>query len=502
MFGPRGAVTIGTAVMLLFQFASVRALVKDAARDEAIACAAAVVVTWSIYPLTDLYNRSALTEFFAITALQTGACFWAFYARDPARRERTSIVAGLFVTLAAGFHPPTALFGGLTFGVLWIASFIWCPDRKRVLLRSLAIAAGAAIVLAPWLYVLKKFGKLIQIVNGSMWWFHTSLDMASTRLSLFPTVGPEAGAVSTPNLDPQVALGLGVALVLVGLLALVVRARDRRARGAFAFAALCVAATVILFRLSVSESAWSWVPQSFAVIQFPYRLVAFINMAALGALTGVLAALMREDGHVARSRAVLAVAVAVAAFSIGLKLPRCLQSPAPIDAVVTDYMNPPRDWYFGSEDYATAGAFAKVDAAGPKEPIKLLVGTPKSGFGVVNPTHIRAGGRTQLSTNIQAFPWNVLTIDGHPVAHDATLVDGLRLATWVDGGEHDIGYTFKPDRAWLALRRLSLALFVFWGLAGAFGPALARRVSWRPTGYRFFFRSSDSRVAGRDSTIS
>jgi hypothetical protein len=502
MFGPRAAVTIGAAVMLLFQFAGVRALVKDVSRDEAVACAAAVVVTWSIYPLTDLYNRSALTEFFAITALQTGTCFWAFYARDPARRERTSIVAGLFVTLAAGFHPPTALFGGLTFGVFWLASFIWCPDRKRVFLRSLAIAGAAAVVLAPWLYVLAKFGKQIQITGTGLWWFHTSLDMAITRLSPFPWPGPEMSVVSTPNLDPQITVGLGVAVVLLGIVALVARARDRRARGAFAFAALCLAATVFLFVLSVSEPAWKWVPKSFTIVQFPYRLVAFIDMAALGALTGVLAALMREDGHVAPSRAVLAVAVVVAAFGVGLKLPRCLQSPAPLDAVVTDYMNPPRDWYFGYEDYSTAGAFVAVDAAQPKEPIKLVVGAPKRGFGIVNPTHIRAAKRTQISTNVQAFPWNLLTVDGHPVKHDATLVDGLRLATWVDAGEHDIGYTFKPDRTWLALRRLALALFVFWGLIAAFGPVLARRISWRPMPYRFFLRSSDSRVAGRDSTIS
>jgi hypothetical protein len=499
--GPRASVSIAVAVLLLAQFASVRGLVWDATRDEAVSCAAAIIVTWAIYPLTDLYNRAALTEFFAITTLQTGSCLWALYARDPAGRERASIAAGLFVTLTAGIHPPTALFGGLTFGVYWLASFSWCPDRKRVLRRTAAIAAAAAGVLAPWLYVLGKFGKQLKIVgNGALSFYPASLDAVTTRLSLVPTVGAEAAEVSTPGLDPQVSVPLAAVLVLLSIVALAARARDRRARRAFVFAALCAAATWGLFRLSTSAPAWDLLPKAFTIIQFPYRLVAFVNVAALGALTGVLFALLRDDGYVARSRMIFAVGVVAAAVGVGLKLPRCLESVSGDDAVVTDYVNPPRDWYFGAEDYATPDAFPKLQGSAPKEALKLTVGEAKA-FAVVSSVHVHLGARTQVSTNVQAFPWNVLTVDGRPVAPAETLSDGLRLATWIGAGDHELGYAFRPDRVWLALRASSLGLLALWALRGAFGPRLApsrlRRVS-----QRFFLRSSDSRVAGRDSTIS
>lgn len=496
--GPRAALTVAVAALLLLQFASVRELFWDATRDEGVACAAAVIVTWAIYPLTDLYNRAAIPEFFAITALQTGSCLWALYARSPAQRQRASVVAGLLVTLAAGIHPPTALFGGLTFGVLWLASLSWCPDRARVLRRSLAVALAAAAVLAPWLYVVTKFGGELNIVRNKspLYFFPASLDAVRTRLSAVPTVGADATGVGTPNLDPQVSVPLAAALVLLALFALASRAGDRRARRGLVFAALCAAAMAVLFRLSTSEPSWSLLPKAFTIIQYPYRLVAFVNLAALGALTGVLAALVPDDVRVARSRFVLVAGVVLATVNVGLKLPRCLESASGADSVVTDYVNPPRDWYFGYDDYATPDAFPKVDGAAPREAVKLSVVGAPDGFGVVGSAHVHAGVRTQVSTNVQAFPWNVLTVDGQPVSREAMLSDGVRLAAWIAAGDHELGYQFRPDRAWSALRVSSLLLLGAWALGGALGPWLLRGRQ------RLFLRSSDSRVAGRDSTIS
>lgn len=474
--GPRAALSLVVVALLFLQFASVRQLLRDATRDEGIACAAAVIVTWAIYPLTDLYNRAAITEFVAITALQTGTCLWTYYARDPAGRGQAGLVAGLLVTVGAGVHPPTALFGGLTFAVLWLASLVWCPDRTRLLARSLAISVAAAGVLAPWLYVLGKFGGQLNIVrsNPPLSFFPKSLDALETRLSVVPTVGPDPTGMGTPNLDPQISVPLGAALILFAAVALAARGRDRVARRAFAFAALCAAATGLLLALSVFTEAWTALPKSFTIIQFPYRLTAFVNVAALGALTGVLAVLVRSRHHALWSRLVLGVGVVVASVGVGLKVPRCLEGGSGADAVVTDYANPPRDWYYGSEDYTTPDAFQKVDAAAPRQAVTLAVGGD-SGFGMVGSTRVRTDVRTQITTNVQAFPWNVLTIDGRTVARKATLDDGYRLAAWIDPGEHTVGYKFQPDRTWLALRATSLCILFLW----ACGAALRPERAWR-----------------------
>jgi len=481
LFGPRAALALAAAAMLFLQFASVRVLARDVARDEGIANALATIVTWAIYPLTDLYNRAAIPEFFAITTLQAGSCLWAYYARDPARRPRASLAAGLLVTLGAGIHPPTALFGGLTFLAIWAASLWWSPEPRRVLRRSLALSAAGAGVLSPWLYVVGKFRGQLQVVhaNAALQFFSTCVDTVATRLSLLPTPGEgeELRWVTTPHLDAQVSLPLLAALSLLGVLAVASRrseAEDREVRRALAVAAFCAAVTLALFRLSTSLSPWSLLPKSFVIVQFNYRLVPFVNMAALAALTGVLAALTRGDGQLAIARTLLVAALVVAAVGVAFKLPRCLAGGSPADAAVTDYANPPRDWYYGTNDYAAPDAFAKLDRAAPKQAVKLTVGGA-NGFGVVAPAHVHAGARTPLTTNVQAFPWNVLTVDGEPVPHEATLADGFKLAAWVGPGDHEIGYQFHPDRAWSALHAMSLVLLLLWAGASAFGPALARR---------------------------
>jgi hypothetical protein len=479
LVGPRMALTVAVAGLLLLQFGSVRALFLDATRDEAVACAAAVIVTWAIYPLTDLYNRAAIPEFIAITALQAGSCLWALYARDPARRARAGVAAGLLVTVAAGVHPPTALFGGLTFAVVWLASLSWCPDRRRVITRSLALAAAGAGVLAPWLYVVTKFGATLNIVRyrSQLRIFPANLDAVATRLSAVPTVGADPTGVGTPGLDPQVSVPLGAALILLSIVALASRARDRQARRAFVFASLCAAATWVLFRLSTSAPAWDALPKAFSVIQFPYRLVAFVNLAALGALAGVLAALAGDGVPATRPRLVLAASLVFATVAVGLKLPRCLESTTA--QPVADYLNPPSALYFGADDYATPDAFAKLGDGAPRAAVSLAV-SPTGGFAKVGSAHVSAAVRTQVTTNVQAFPWNVLTIDGRPIGREATLVDGAKLATWVEAGEHEVGYVFQPDLAWRALRASSLGLLILWALGGAFGPALARRLARRP----------------------
>jgi hypothetical protein len=56
-----------------------------------------------------------------------------------------------------------------------------------------------------------------------------------------------------------------------------------------------------------------------------------------------------------------------------------------------------------------------------------------------------------------------------------------KLDTWVAAGEHDIGYEFRPDRAWSVLRAFSLLLLVAWTLVTALGPALMRARARRRT---------------------
>jgi len=481
--GPRGALSLLVAGLLVLQFASVRALVRAVTADETIACAAATIVTWAIYPLTDLYNRAAIPEFLAITSLQAGTCLWVRYARDPARYDRSSVWAALLVTVAIGTHPPTALFGGITFGVVWLTSLWLSPERRRVAVRSLPLALAGVLALAPWIYVMAKFGPHLGIVrgSGSLSWFPASLDAVRTRLSPLPTVGPDPTGMNTPNLDAQVSLPLVASLAVLGVAAVAARGRQRPSRGVLVLGIVCAGMAAALLVASVSTFSWRMLPKAFAIVQFPYRLVAFVNLAALVALAGVLAAVAGggDTRGLALGRRVLGFALVLAAAEVACKVPRCLASGSGDDAVVADYANPPRACYFGSEDYVTPDAFPAAGSAGPRRALALPVGGAR-GFGVAGAADVTVAARTLIVTNVQAFAWNALAVDGRVLRSDETVVDGIKLSAWVDAGTHDVRYRFRPAPAWRALRSIAMVTAAGWMVVALAWPTLrARRLRFR-----------------------
>lgn len=461
--GARATLSVLIAGALVLQFVCVRALVWDRTRDQHAAAAVAVAVTWAIYPLTNAFNRGAMAEFIATTLLQAGLCVWLTFARDPSspgagRRART---AALLLTLAAGVHPPTALVGGITGGWFWLVSWRLSPDPRRVLRTSLRIAPFAAALLSPWIYLVVKMRSQLQIskVFASIWWFHSSLDAVATRLSPVPTAGRDSSRVTTPNLDAQINLGL----LLAALVLLVWWLRRRRQhgtpRGPLFLAGAAAVATIFWFVASTVEPFWVLLPETLQSIQFAYRLVAHINIALLV----LVVALLEVGGSNGKApRIAIAVALAFAALGVAAKIPRCVLS-ASDDLVVKDLFKLPDDHFFyGGDDYATPDMFTPASRA--HEPVKHApVPIERTGgFGRVGRARIDVTQRTRLTTNVQAFAWNHLVVDGRSLPREEQLVDQLSLSTVVEPGTHEIGFELRPDLAWIFLRWCSGLAVVAW----------------------------------------
>ena len=67
--GSAVAVRIMVFTVFLLQFFQVYRAATKVGSTRNISICIAVIMTWAIYPLTNLYNRSALTEFFAVAFL-------------------------------------------------------------------------------------------------------------------------------------------------------------------------------------------------------------------------------------------------------------------------------------------------------------------------------------------------------------------------------------------------------------------------------------------------
>ena len=170
---PPVALRIGVILLFLAQY---RLVYQATARLGAPTFWARVVscmVIWTVYPLTNLYNRAALAEFFATGLL---VCAFAllqlmFHGRN--RRELSIYACGLAfcLTISVGAHPITGMFGIPLLFV--VALLLWwllpCdgPSRKLILLLSLPWVTAAVACVAPWLYATGKFCKHLSIWQGS-----------------------------------------------------------------------------------------------------------------------------------------------------------------------------------------------------------------------------------------------------------------------------------------------------------------------------------------------
>ena len=129
-------------------------------------------------PLTNLYNRSAIPEYFGtgFLAAAVGFAVCAAGESNPARSAFLVWMMGVTAVLAVGSTSPTAVMAGIffaAFGTLYARS--WFQSRPAISRVGLAAGVGVAtlgaLALAPWVYLSQpqdraKIGRLVGSVPG------------------------------------------------------------------------------------------------------------------------------------------------------------------------------------------------------------------------------------------------------------------------------------------------------------------------------------------------
>jgi hypothetical protein len=93
--------------------------------------------------------------------------------------------------------------------------------------------------------------------------------------------------------------------------------------------------------------------------------------------------------------------------------------------------------------------------------LELRVGRLSS-FGLVEAAKYPARKSELVWVNVQPFPWNELSVDGRSVADAGVFHSPRGIFVPLEIGEHEIKYTWRPDRAWVWLNRISRATLVLW----------------------------------------
>jgi len=477
----RVVVLLVTALQLHLISAALRANAVPPWISRGVAC----VVIWAIYPLTNLYNRSAISEYVATGLLTCVVATWFLLLRadQPSERKRYALGLGLLFTLAAGTHAITALYSLPVLVLLMVAAYqeggrdrtFWSA-LVRTLVRPVALSA---IVLAPWLYAVRTFNRYLSINQGDgpPDFFIHSIDRWRTRFSPMPsdprTLRLPLPKVSTPYLDAQI--NVAILVLLIGWLVIIAWRSRSSARAGFRSTLIALLGFASFTWLSLRPSAFAHLPSIANMVQFAYRLVTYENLALLLASFQLAASLRRRGDRSlfepgAPAAAVLAGCLVLSGIGVMIKWQHAtaIMNKAEVLGVRLEPVERP-DWgalnvaFYGADNYVTPAlytALTDAERAGAPE-VRIPIGSGKD-FGTPQPLRVHSPTDGWIRTNVQAFPWNQLHIDGVRVTPDRLRADSQWLAIRVPAGDHVLTLTVTADGLWRVLRAGSFAVLAIW----------------------------------------
>jgi hypothetical protein len=477
--GAAGALRLGCLLVVAVQFYALFAAGRRVLRHRGLAYATAVVIVWSTYSLTNLYNRSALPEYFATGCLMASIGFLVAAAggyRDGRARFHFWL-AGVSGILAVGVHPPTAVVSGVfLIAVAVILAGAWAAGPRHLarmdVIAGGAIVAAGALIVSPWLYVTLRLGPKLAIWADpyQMILYPDRFDSWVARLSPVPydPLSARQGIVdvSTPFLEAPIALGL---VVLFGWLFFICLRSPRRSAAAnnvWTAAAPVIAGLAlgwfgILLALSLSATLNVHFLFLGPYLQYAYRLVSHANAALLiavfagGALAHRCGAF---TGRRSQADIVAAICIVMAAISVGIKLGHG-QAVAQDEGASEYALGGERARLIGNPSpyavatYTTPGEVSELSADELRgaTTAMFVVGREGREFGQVAPVRVWRDRPGWVVTNALVFAWNRIAVQGVRVGGGDLRRSGSFLAVRLPVGETELTWEWHPDPVWSAL---------------------------------------------------
>jgi len=485
-WGASVALRVGVALLLVIQFGALIAAGNRIFGSRLIAYFVGVSVACATYPLTNLFHRGAIPEFFGVGFFVTAVAWAARAAVADGRAERIYFwwLAAVFLVLALGSHPPTAVLAAATVAVLGLGA-AWGGWRERVTMARatrgalVAAVAGGARVLAPWVYATARIGPRLAVATpgAGFYFLPDRSDSFWGRFSPFPfdRWGSEMGIydVGAPYLEAQVSVALLAFLVWnLHLLRggqppgkdVAAPAGQRVIQGVLAAAG---AWFLGLVWVSIVPAAADLFRILAPAIQYAYRLVSFCNAALLVAVFASGALVVRSGGYDRNRRGtelVLTACLTVTVLGAWIKLQHAGITGLRVEApqfeaggsraeLITKGRNEPVG------DYNVPGHLRELTPVerGSLTQIRLPVGGAGADFGVAGPGRIGPQKSAWVVTNAVVFPWHEVVVDGRlPGAEDVARV-GHFMAVRVGGDARELRAVWRPNRGWWILHRLSQA---------------------------------------------
>jgi hypothetical protein len=291
--------------------------------------------------VTNLYGRGAIPETIATSAIPLVAASALSLFREPRVRLRDASLLVIGVVALTGTHALTLVWG-LAFLSICAAVLVaanWRLARQRVR-RGLTVAGLAflGVCVNAWILVplVLYRDRLAESEPDSL--IHTAFTQPGRLFSPLRDAGTPYPITGDINAQLPV-LALFWALACGAIFWRFVPTASRRV--ALGLLAVLGAFLVLVLSPGLIED----LPEAFTYVQFPYRLLTYVDLALVGLLTIALAAVQRA-GSSARVPVLLLAAIAVFNFGLSMDQNARVRSwlPSRENAQLSS-VQPPRRWY-------------------------------------------------------------------------------------------------------------------------------------------------------------
>lgn len=488
--GPNLSVRLLCVLLFFFQYYYCNRLIREICGNVKIAAILSILLTWSIYPLTNIYHRSAVTEFVATTFAFMAFSLLFIIMIDGYRGKRKILDIYVFLVLVLcilGTHPITFVFTGLFFlylcGVFILYIRILLSNKINIII-FVVFTISVLLVASPWIYVVTQNDATIKSFDRVIL-YPKSIDTLKNRF--FPVLNPidvrveQSGisSVPTPYLDTQ----CNILIIILIVLFIAFQCFERRRDSSMSHMQFCISTTLLISMfifvsiLSLNAKIFDYLPNFMRSVQFCYRMVTYQNLLIM---TISCVVLMHYEIREAKGVVfvIIAVVVTLAAVSLYIKMERVRSSRNMVLGheflgFAHQVSSGPRSWYlahprtfYGLSDYANLTDIREI---GPVESGKngeifvseIRFEIDESPFGEIKSCfsgHLPVGG--WVLTNVYRFMWNTICVDGLCIKNpDEIRGHGPKLVFFRGSGTSNIRAMFDPPSSYLIMRKISLGLF-------------------------------------------
>lgn len=491
--GAEIAMKFAVLLVCIIQFISVFTLTKEITKNKWLSFSISTLCLWSIYSLTNLYNRSALTEFFAVSLITTALSLWlhSFEVDGLAAKFRLRFLFTLTIAMSFCFHPITALYGSLFMLFVLIGTaqnLIREKPLSLTIFTCFCLLCYVALALSPWLYMVWKFMTVLTGIfpaaTTTSVWYIPQIDSLFVRLSPFPIdMRSIAGGTNvdfgTPYLDAQTNIPLLILSIFItfSIVKYYFQSKIRQRIGAYHHLLLFLSHILFIFFLlaSINPQVFSILPRAFLNAQFAYRLVTYQNLALLVSVISGLSILFANDLYptIKLPLSVLSLVAIIISFQGIIQKEVHAWSVMRLDGKPefslsrkhrNDLLDLPNSFYGLSAYFVTAGMnLSKTPIA--SKTLHFEVGYGKEFGNAIDKATISLPKLSYVEIPIYPFPWSKIYVDGKLIDNSDLYWDGSKIATRLNAGKHVIEVKFTTTMAWQIYQNISFVLIML-GLIG------------------------------------